>query len=123
MDIGARLVEQVSTEYAITLGLSGGLAVRIETSFVLSEPGHAPLTIDPQNLDTDRELQRALLGRTVNQAIAEVDAGSLEITFDGGISVLVPSDADFEAWAVTWPDGYTVVSLPGGGLSQWGAQQ
>lgn len=122
IDIVDRIVEEVNSEYSITLGLTGGAEVRIETPFELSEPGHVLLVIDPQNLKSDRDLQRALFGRAVARATVDVDSGSLAVAFDSGTVLLVPPDADFEAWTATWPDGVTLVSLPGGGLSQWGAQ-
>jgi hypothetical protein len=122
VDIAGRLVEQVGDEHAITLSLSGGVEVRIETVFELGQAGGVMLVVDPQNLDTDKDLQRVLPGCVVRQAVADPDTGTLTLTFEGEIRVHVSSDADFEAWSVIWPDGATVVSLPGGGLSQWGAR-
>ncbi|MGL4297726.1 MAG: DUF6188 family protein [Candidatus Neomicrothrix subdominans] len=123
LDIADRIVEEVTSEYAITLGLAGGAQLRIETQCELNEPGRALLVIDPQNLDTDQGLQRTLVGRAVEEATAEVETGSLAVAFEGGTTLRVLPSSDFEAWAVTWPDGVTVVCLPGGGLSRWGAQR
>ncbi|WP_407359099.1 DUF6188 family protein [Microbacterium sp. LTA6] len=120
IDIDPQVVESVSREYAVVLGLSGGSALRIETLFELSEPGCAPIVIDPESPDADRKLERALLGRTVIRAIAGTSDGSLAMTLDGETSLRVPSDSDFEAWSVTHSDGRLVVALPGGGLARWG---
>ncbi len=122
IDLADRIVEQITSEYAITLGLTSGVEVRIETSLEISEPSREILRIDPQDLRTDRDLQRALVGRTVAHATADPASGSLEVAFDDGTALRVSPHADFEAWTVTWPDGAAVVSLPGGGLSEWGAQ-
>lgn len=123
IDIRTRLVSEIDTEHAVTLALSGGAKVRIESSFELAGPGFAPKMIDPENLGSDRALQETLGGRIVEDATADRDTGVLVISFDGGVQLKVPSDPHFESWSASWPDGSTVVALPGGGLSCWGAQQ
>lgn len=122
IDIAAQRIDQITSEYAVTLHLSGGTAVRIETSLDLTEAGQASTPIDPQTLQTDQDLLRVLLGHTVEHAVAD-DGGSLTITFDNGATLAVAPDPDFEAWSITGPDGSIVLSLPGGGLSQWGARK
>ncbi|MER6971122.1 DUF6188 family protein [Nocardioides sp. NPDC000445] len=122
IDIAARSIEHIASEHAVTLGLSGGTSVRIETSLVLTEAGQASMPIDPQNLETDQDLLRVLLGHTVEHAVAD-DGGSLTITFDNGATLTVAPDPDFEAWSITCPNGAIVLSLDGGGLSRWGARK
>ena len=60
-----------------------------------------------------------LFGKTVEQAVAS-DDGALEIAFTDGTVLLVPPDADYEAWQVTGPSGSLAVSRHGGGLATWG---
>lgn len=121
IDLAARRVEEVETEHAVTLVLSGGTKVRIESQFDLWEPGFAPTALDPEDLPSGQGLRQSLRGRIVEVGIADEDSGSLRITFDGGLILQVLSDPDFESWSASWPDGTTVVALPGGGLSRWGA--
>ncbi|WP_377325645.1 DUF6188 family protein [Pimelobacter simplex] len=122
IDIRARRVEEVDTEQAVTLVLSGGAAIRIESSFDLTEPAATPTTIDPDNLSGDLGLGSMLRGRVVEVATADEETGLLSITFRGGLVLRVPPDPDFEAWTASWLDGSTVVALPGGGMSVWGAR-
>lgn len=123
IDIGASSVDQIYAEHALTLVLSGGVQIRIETPFDLSEVAAVQTTIDPEDLSADHEFRGALRGRIVEAAIADEDTGSLTLTFRGGLVLQVPSDAAFEAWSASWSDGSLVVALPGGGLRSWGAQQ
>ncbi|WP_424923847.1 DUF6188 family protein [Aeromicrobium yanjiei] len=120
IDIGTRRIEEIDTEYAVTLMFSGGVQIRIEGSFTISGTGRAPTTFDPQNLGTDQGLHRVIGGGTVEFATADENSGSLVVTLSGGIILRVAADPDFESWTASWPDGNTVVSMPGGGLSCWG---
>lgn len=122
IDIRARRVDEIDTEQAVTLVLSGGVAIRIESTFDLTEPAATPRIIDPENLSADLGLGLMLRGRVVEAATADEESGLLSITFLGGLVLRVPPDPDFEAWSTSWSDGSTVVALPGGGLSSWGAR-
>ncbi|GAB3769463.1 hypothetical protein GCM10027600_24350 [Nocardioides ginsengisegetis] len=120
IDIVGRVVASVGSEHAITLSLSGGAEVRIETVSEFTEPDRPQLVIDPQHLETDQELQRVLPGRIVEQVAVDADAGSLVVTLEGGVDLRVLPDIDFEAWSLTLDDGSSYVCLPGGGLGRWG---
>lgn len=122
LDIRTRRVEEIDTEHAVTLVLAGGVSVRIESPFDLIAPGSEPRTIDPEDLSFDQGLQQALRCRVVEAASADSETGLLDLSFEGGVRLQVPSDPDFESWSATWPDGSAVVALPGGGLSSWGPQ-
>lgn len=47
------------------------------------------------------------------------DSGALIIAFDSGAMIHVESDDEYEAWTVGGPDGFLVVSMPGGELATW----
>lgn len=122
IDIRHCRVDEIDTEHAVTLVLSGGALVRIESRFDLALPTASPTTIDPENLSADLGLRQVLGGRLVEQATAAEETGLLVITFLGGLVLTVPPDPDFEAWSMSWSNGSMVVALPGGGLSSWGAR-
>lgn len=122
IDIAARVVDAVGTEHSVVLSLSGGVEVRIETPFELSAPGSDPLVVDPECLGRSSKLVHALQGRIFARAKIDGD-GSLVVGFDDESSLRVPSDADYEAWAVTHADGAMTVALPGGGVSVWAARR
>lgn len=96
--------------------------MRIETPFALSMPGGAPRLIDVQDEERDSGFVLAMLGRTIARAEMDGD-GSLVVGFDDESSLRVPSDADYEAWAVTHADGAMTVALPGGGVSVWAVRR
>jgi len=86
--------------------------VRIETPFSLRQPG-GDLEVTPGETDLPD-----LIGRVVTVANAD-DEGGLRIDFQDGSRLLVAADPDYEAWTVAGPDGFKVVSEPGGGLALW----
>jgi hypothetical protein len=59
-----------------------------------------------------------LYGMTIEEITAFED-GALEIVFEGGTVLSVPSDAQYEPWELVSKDGRRIVSLPGGGLAKW----
>ncbi len=124
IDIAGRVMESACEEHALILRISDGVTIRIETLFELSEPDRPAVAIDPDGCDGDVERWESILhGRTVDRAEVDVNEGKLSMGFDGGVTVDVPPDPDYEAWAVTRTDGVTIVSLPGGGVSRWGARE
>lgn len=120
IDIEKRRVEEIVTEYATILRFEGGASIRIEGLARISGPGRGTI-LHPQSIRSDREVH-ALLGRIAESASADDESGALRISFEGGLILEVGPDPDFEPWVANWPDGTTVVALPGGGLSTWGAQ-
>jgi len=109
--VGQRVTAQESG-YTIALVFSGGYEVRIETPFLLRQPG-GDLEVTPGETDPPD-----LIGRAVAVAYAD-DEGGLRIDFQDGSRLLVAADPDYEAWTVAGPDGLKVVSEPGGGLAVW----
>jgi hypothetical protein len=93
-------------------GSGGAYEVRIETPFSLRQPG-GDLEVTPGETDLPD-----LVGRVVTVAQAD-DEGGLRIDFQDGSRVLVAADPDYEAWTVAGPDGFKVVSEPGGSLAVW----
>ena len=65
IDIATRRIEEVDTEHAVTLVLSGGANVRIESPFDIWEVGAEPTTLDPVDLSSGIGLWHWLRGRVV----------------------------------------------------------
>ncbi|UIJ33958.1 DUF6188 family protein [Allobranchiibius sp. GilTou73] len=121
LDLVSCRVEQVDSENAITLRLSEGSEVRIETKLKLTRPDREVAVLDARDLDSEQGLLDVLLGRAVDQATADEVTGSLAVIFANGVRLDVAADPDYEAWSLVGRDGSLVVSLPGGGLSRWGS--
>ncbi|MBW8761511.1 MAG: hypothetical protein JF592_02865 [Microbacterium sp.] len=121
IEIFDSMIETVRADFSVTLGLSGGTEIRIETDFEIAVPGHSPVIIDPEGWAADSPTARALQGRTIIRAEAEDASGTLAIALDNRTEIRIPAHADHEAWSVSSLDGVAVVALPGGGIAHWGA--
>ncbi|MCU7726491.1 DUF6188 family protein [Actinoplanes sp. KI2] len=108
---GQRVTAQ-DAGYTVALAFGDGYEARIETPFSLRRPG-GDLEVTPGETELPD-----LIGRVVTIAQAD-DDGGLRIDFEDGSRLLVSADPDYEAWTVAGPDGFKVVSEPGGGLAVW----
>ena len=108
---GQRLTAQ-DAGYTVSLVFGDGYEVRIETPFLLRQPG-GDLEVTPGETDLPD-----LTGRVVTVAQAD-DDGGLRIDFQDGSRLLVAADPDYEAWTAAGLDGFKAVSEPGGGLAVW----
>ena len=117
LEAGGETVSQVCLDYAVALRLQNEVTVRIEQSFsIFAGRDHSTITPDGGT----HQLCPALgLLRSVVSRFEMLDDGHLEISFGAGMRLLAPPHADFEAWEVSGPDGFRVVSTPGGELSVW----
>jgi hypothetical protein len=114
-------VASCSFDYAVTLRLTNDVNVRIEQPFVYrSAEGVEHLIVpgsDPVGLAPVLSVCRLV----VRQGFAFKD-GRLELEFEDGSSVNVPSGEDFEPWELFGPGDLRVISVPGGDLAIWSAQ-
>jgi Family of unknown function (DUF6188) len=60
-------------------------------------------------------------GLTVEVAVAH-KSGRLDLAFSDGSVLTVEVDPNFEAWDLSGPRGFLVVSIPGGDLAIWSEQ-
>ncbi|HWD05923.1 MAG TPA: DUF6188 family protein [Amycolatopsis sp.] len=105
-------------KYSAVLHFSDAYMVRIESSFRFTLPGKQ-YNISP-DVDPQESLQpmSTLLHQAVTKSAIN-DSGALIIAFDSGAMIHVESDDEYEAWTVGGPDGFLVVSMPGGELATW----
>lgn len=104
--------------YTVSLNLSGGYEIRIETDFSLHDSeGDFRLSpgVDP---DAGALRLRALTGNVVTESRAE-SSGTLRLGFADGARLRVEPDHNFEAWTIAGPNGMKVACMPGGELAVW----
>lgn len=112
-------VSKISVDFRLVLVLDSGWEVALETPVSLSHgTGHAttPVFLTPESQDV--AAGSALFGARVMSAVA-FKSGMLRLVFDTGHHLTCSSDPSFEAWQVTGPTGWRLVSLPGGELAVW----
>ena len=122
VDLGGYKVMQCVVDFAFTLELNKDkqrVTIRVTGPFVLSRLGETlelDAEADPAGLGPALELSRTSLRAAVIRK-----TGELQLTFDDGAIVRVPSHPEYEAWTLTVTDGPIVVSGPGGKLTFFGA--
>jgi hypothetical protein len=123
MDLGFAGQKVIATEfgYTVRVEFSGGYEIRIETALMLRASDGDHQITPGEGAEDGAALVDHLVGQVVTAAIADADGG-LRVDFEGGARLLAGADPDYEAWTFAGPGGAKVVSLPGGGLSVWGAQ-
>lgn len=118
-----RQMTQCCVDYAVTFRFSeaeGSFDLRISEPFVLRRASGEHL-LRPEDDPTGMGPALSLLHQTVTEAVA-FKAGRLELTFSDGSVVKVPVRQDYEPWELVGPGGVRVVSLPGGDLAVWRAE-
>ncbi|MEU4675133.1 DUF6188 family protein [Amycolatopsis sp. NPDC023774] len=123
MNLGLEGKKLLSTtvEYSAVLHFSDDYTARIESPFSFRSTGKK------YDLSPDSDPQESfqpmaiLLHQAVTRAEAD-DSGSLSLVFDNGATIHVEPDDEYEAWTVSGPDGFLVVSMPGGELATWEAK-
>lgn len=123
MDLGlnGKKLQSVLIENSIVMQLSDEHFALIASPLILSRNGEV-FTLTP---DEDPEEAFApihqLVGLDVVESVAD-DSGALRMAFEDGSLIQVPADDAYEAWNVSGPRGALVVSMPGGELAIWSAQ-
>lgn len=113
-------VTKISVDYQLSFLLESDAWVVLEGPCRLAQgsaAGDVPQEmLDPQRQDVAAAL--ALFGAKVMSAVA-FKTGSLRLVFDNGLHLNCRADPSFEAWQVTGPGGWRLVSMPGGELAVW----
>ncbi|MFB9905095.1 DUF6188 family protein [Allokutzneria oryzae] len=109
-------VTQVRVDNALTLLLSGGALITVESAAELSTPD-GPVRLLPDRQKVAPAL--ALFGAKLTWEII-FRHGALHLGFDNGYHLTVEPDPRFEAWSATGPGELRVVCTPGGELATWG---
>ncbi|MBB2497649.1 hypothetical protein H5411_00660 [Amycolatopsis echigonensis] len=111
----------MTIEYSAVLHFSDDCTARIESPFTFSTAGEQySFSPDSDPQESFRPMD-VVLSDIVTKADAD-DAGALNIVFDSGAVIRVEPDDEYEAWTVSGPGGFLVVSMPGGELATWDAK-
>ncbi|MFJ4654582.1 DUF6188 family protein [Nocardia sp. NPDC088792] len=105
--------------YALLINTDSEFSFRIETGFWVTTGADQPF-FTPAAGDWSAGMPQRLPG-AISAALVD-DAKTLRIDFTSGEQICVPADLHYEAWTLTGPRGYLVVSMPGGELAIWSAR-
>lgn len=124
MDLGlsGRTLTSHHVECTVGLQLSDEYFVRIESRFTLTVAGTTTVLSPEVDPVSAFEPLSHLVGQVITASEVD-DTGSLTVAFDGGNSLLVEPDRNYEAWTVTGPKGMIIVCQPGGELAIWHATE
>jgi hypothetical protein len=121
LELAGERVQSVLIDHSVRLALSGARFVVIESPFTLNSQDGDLLLSPEDDADEAFEPVRQLVGQVVNEAKVSED-GTLSVTFDSGLRLIVRPDPAYEAWNISGPDGALIVCTPGGKLAVWRAQ-
>lgn len=117
LELSGGTVESVTLEYVLSLDLSNGWHLDIESAATLTVAGISTV-IAPARNEQLAEVLDAVLGRTVTACAVE-PRGALLLHLDGGQALTVEPDDSFEAWTAAGPAGEKYVCEPGGSVAWW----
>ncbi|MFD8323151.1 DUF6188 family protein [Kitasatospora purpeofusca] len=119
MNLRGQDVTRISIDHRLTLLLDSDARIALGCPFELSQGSKR--TAESVVLDPGRQNVAAalgLFGATVVSAVA-FKTGSMRLVFDNGCHLNCRAHPDYEAWEVLGPEGWRIVSGPGGGLAVW----
>lgn len=117
LDLSGQMVVLHLRQGTVVLTMTGGYVVVLEAPFTVTTP-EASKRCDPGMIVESADAEGDLVGRIIDACTVD-DAGSLSVTFTGGVRLQVDPDDGFEAWTISGPEGMLVVCTPGGKLAVW----
>lgn len=112
------LVHRLIVDHAVSLTFCNGVEVRIGSPFTDVAADGSSAVHDPEDDPVHLAPVLRLSRMETHFGYALLD-GSLELGFADGSSIKVAVDENYEAWTLGGPQGFKLVSLPGGGLAEW----
>lgn len=110
------VVTQLKIDYRFTLILENGVEIVIAEPFVLRETRGSEVTVPPGDKVYEVQAALPLFNQHVRQ-IRALESGVLQIVFDSGAEIEVPTNVSFETWQIVFPDGRMWIGSPGGGVT------
>lgn len=110
-----RQVIGVEVGSGVHLGLDGAPQYTITMECPLSITGIEGVRqpIEPHVVERVTDLISATV------TAIDIQAGTLQVTLDSDVEIVVESTDMYEAWQINGSDGSLLVCMPGGGLSWW----
>ena len=119
--LSGEVVTQCRYDYAFTLVIGNvdpPYMVRISEKFELYNPDGTVNSCDPEADPRDMSGTLRLLRGTITRVIVH-KVGRLEIDFEDGNRVRVPSSSGYEPWELHGPDNLVMVASAGGDVMVW----
>lgn len=119
--LSGMVVSQCRYDFALTLVIGEAhpsYVLRISEDFKFESPRSGPVWVHPETDVHSMAPTLHLLRLSVEHASA-LKGGELELSFEDGSRLLVPSSPDYESWTLTGSDGLRLVSAPSGELVIW----
>lgn len=107
---------EVDLTLAESLSSAAAQSVLSLTGALWLDDAQGRVGLDVKNKEALGPLLR-VIGERVRGCAVGAD-GTLQVECDGSLRLVVPSDAQYEAWRLRTPSGY-LVAQPGGGVSAW----
>ncbi len=114
-------VTRITVDFRLTLSLGSEWELEIESpADLLQGPGRTEINPGFRLVPGSQDVAPALLlfGAKVLSAVA-FKTGALRLVFDNRMHLVCRSDPSFESWQITGPQGWRIISMPGGELAVW----
>ncbi|WP_067655203.1 DUF6188 family protein [Nocardia harenae] len=118
LPIAGRRISVAISDHLVALSAANGFELQIEGDFELEVAHSDRRAISLTDYGISRSDLESVLRGTITTATVDL-AGILTVDFDSAMRLVVPPDADHEAWTLVGPNGYRVVCMPGGELAVW----
>ena len=118
-------ITSITVDFSLRLSLGPDWEIGIGVPFdLLQGPGRTESNpgfhLDPDTQDVAPAL--TLFGAKILSSVA-FKSGALRLVFDNGMHLICRSDPSFEAWQIKGPNGWFMVSMPGGELAVWSSSR
>ncbi|CAN3985821.1 DUF6188 family protein [Kitasatospora purpeofusca] len=117
MNLRGQDVTRIGIDHRLTLLLDSDARIALGCPFELSQGSNRTdesVVLDPGRQDVAAAL--GLFGAKVLSAVA-FRTGSMRLVFDNGCHLNSRAHPNYEAWEVLGPEGWRIISRPGGGLA------
>ncbi|WP_051325519.1 DUF6188 family protein [Glycomyces tenuis] len=116
-----QIIARVSEQFPLILYTSEKWSITVESALTFTDAGDDTRRFKGDAPEDVTALGPLLQGLTFREAT--VEDGSLRLAFTNGAELIAPPDPHYESWGVTGPAGQRIISMPGGELAIWAAEE
>lgn len=122
MDLGlnGQSVMYCHVDYTFMVAFDDETTVTVESDFVYRSADGIEHAVRPGDDPASCGAALAITRLAARRGTGFED-GRLELELDDGSMILAPGADGYESWNIAGPDGFKVVSIPGGELAIWRA--